>query len=78
MQSLTQDRTRLIDVSNVDVYIAQENKHIFNICIYNFNHSVVLGTYTTEEQAKRVLNFMVVWLGDNGYYKMPEIDNKTE
>lgn len=75
---LTQDKSRLIDVSNVDICIAQKDKHIFNICIYNFNRSVVLGTYRTEEQAKRVLNFMVVWLGDDGYYKMPEIDNKTE
>lgn len=72
---LTQDRTRLVDVSNVDIYIAKENKHIFNICIYNFNHFVVLSTYRTEQRAKEVLCLAGIYLGRSNYYEMPEIDD---
>lgn len=75
---LTQDKSRLMDVSTADIYIEQKDKNIFNICIYRFNRSVVLGTYRTEKHAKRILEMMIVWLGDNGYYKMPEIDSKPE
>lgn len=72
---LTQDKSRLVDVSNTDIYIEQKDKHIFNVCIYRFNRSVVLGTYRTEEDAKRILEIMTCWLGGNGYYKMPKIDD---
>ena len=75
---LTQDRTRLIDVSNMDIYIAQENKHIFNICIYRFNRSVVLGAYTTEEYAKFVLDLLGDNLGREKYFKMPESNDSPE
>lgn len=75
---LTQDKSRLIDVSNTDIYIEQKDKHIFNICVYRYTRSLVLGTYRTEEYAKKILELMAVCLGTNGYYKMPEIDSKSE
>lgn len=75
---LTQDKSRLIDVSNMDIYIAQENKHIFNIGIYNFNRSVVLGAYTTEEYAKFVLDLLGDNLGREKYFKMPESNDSPE
>ena len=55
---LTQSKDRLLDVSNTDIYIEQKDKHIFNICIYRFNRSVVLGTYRTEEYAKLLLHVL--------------------
>lgn len=72
---LTQDKSRLMDVSTADIYIEQKDKNIFNICIYRFNRSVVLGTFETECIAKRVLSSMAVSLGNAGYYKMPEHDD---
>lgn len=75
---LTQDKSRLIDVSNTDIYIEQKDKNIFNICIYRFNRSVVLGAYRTEEYAKKILEMMTVCLANNGYYKMPKIDSEQE
>ena len=73
---LTQDKSRLIDVSNTDIYIEKVGgQNIFNISVYRYNRSVVLGAYKTEEDAKRILEIMIVWLGNNGYYKMPKIDN---
>ena len=75
---LTQDKSRLMDVSNSDIYIEQKDKNIFNISIYRFNRSVVLGTYRTEENAKKILEMMAICLGNNGYYKMPEIDSNLE
>lgn len=71
---LTQDKSRLLDVSNTDIYIEQKDKNIFNICIYRFNRSVVLGTYRTEEYAKLVLDVMGESLGDDNYFRMPEIN----
>lgn len=75
---LTQDKSRLIDVSNTDIYIEQKDKHIFNVCIYRFNSSVVLGTYRTEEHAKNVLRLVGFYLGRSNNYEMPEIDDLTE
>lgn len=72
---LTQDKSQLIDVSNTDIYIEQKDKHIFNICVYRYNCSVVLGTFKTECIAKRVLSSMAVSLGNAGYYKVPEYDD---
>ena len=73
---LTQDKSRLIDVSNTDIYIEKVGgQNIFNISVYRYNRSVVLGAYKTEEDAKRILEIMIVWLGGNGYYKMPKIDD---
>lgn len=72
---LTQNEDRLVDVSNTDIYIEQKDKHIFNICIYRFNRSVVLGTYRTEEYAKEVLRLAGIYLGRSNYYEMPEIDD---
>lgn len=72
---LTQDKSRLMDVSNSDIYIEQKDKNIFNISIYRFNRSVVLGTFKTECIAKRVLASMAVSLGNAGYYKVPEYDD---
>ena len=73
---LTQDKSKLIDVSNADIYIEKlGGQNIFNISIYRFNRSVTLGTYRTEEDAKRILEIMTCWLGGNGYYKMPKIDD---
>lgn len=72
---LTQDKSQLIDVSNTDIYIEQKDKNIFNISIYRFNRSVVLGTFKTECIAKRVLASMTVNLGNAGYYKVPEYDD---
>lgn len=72
---LTQDKSRLIDVSDTDIYIEQKDKNIFNICVYRFNRSVVLGTFKTESSAKRVLTSMAMSLGNAGYYKVPEYDD---
>lgn len=72
---LTQDKSRLIDVSNTDIYIEQKDKHIFNICVYRYTRSLVLGTYRTEEHAKLVLDVMGKSLGDDNYFRMPEINN---
>lgn len=72
---LTQDKSRLIDVSNTDIFIEKKDKNIFNISIYRFNRSVVLGTFKTECIAKRVLASMAVSLGNAGYYKVPEYDD---
>lgn len=75
---LTQDKTRLIDVSNTDIYIEKVGgQNIFNICVYRYNHSVVLGAYRTEEYANKILEMMTVCLANNGYYKMPEIDSES-
>lgn len=71
---LTQDKSRLIDVSNTDIFIEQKDKHIFNICIYRFNRSVVLGTYRTEGYAMSVLDLLGENLGREKYLKMPEFD----
>lgn len=71
---LTQNEDRLVDVSNTDIYIEQKDKHIFNICIYRFNRSVVLGTYRTEEYAKVVLYLVGDNLGRERFYKMPGIE----
>ena len=72
---LTQDKSRLIDVSNTDIYIEQKDKHIFNICVYRYTRSLVLGTYRTEERAKEVLRLAGIYLGRSNYYEMPEIDD---
>ena len=73
---LTQDKSRLIDVSNTDIYIEKVGgENIFNISTYKFNHSVVLGTFKTESSAKRVLTSMAMSLGNAGYYKVPEYDD---
>ena len=73
---LTQDKSRLIDVSNSDICIEKVGgQNIFNISVYRYNRSVVLGAYKTEEDAKRILEIMIVWLGGNDYYKMPKIDD---
>lgn len=77
---LTQDKLRLIDVSNMGIFIEEnEEGDGFNISILGlFNRSVILGTYRTEEYAKKILELMAVCLGNNGYYKMPEIDSNPE
>ena len=77
---LTQDKLRLIDVSNMGIFIEEnEEGDGFNISILGlFNRSVILGTYRTEEYAKKILELMAICLGTNGYYKMPEIDSKSE
>lgn len=75
---LTQSKDRLIDVSNTDIYIEKKDKHIFNICIYRFNRSVVLGTYRTEEYAKFVLDLLGENLGREKYFKMSEINYLPE
>ncbi len=75
---LTQNGTRLLDVSNVDIYITKVstgNKHFFDVCIFSSKGFEQLGTYRTEEDAKRILEIMTCWLGGNGYYKMPKIDD---
>ena len=73
---LTQDKSRLIDVSNTDIFIEKfGGKNTFGISIYRFNRSVVLGTFKTECIAKRVLASMAVSLGNAGYYKVPEYDD---
>lgn len=73
---LTQDKSRLIDVSNTDIFIEKVGgKNTFDISIYRFNRSVVLGTFKTECIAKRVLASMAVSLGNAGYYKVPEYDD---
>ena len=75
---LTQDKSRLIDVSNTDIYIEQKDKHIFNICVYRYTRSLVLGTYRTEEYAKIVLDLLGEYLGREKYFKMPEINYLPE
>lgn len=76
---LTQDKSRLMDVSNTDIYIEEVGgKNVFDISVYRYNRSVVLGTYRTKEYAKKILEMMAIWLGNNGYYKMPEIDSNPE
>lgn len=75
---LTQDKSRLIDVSDTDIYIEQKDKNIFNISIYRFNRSVVLGTYRTKEYAKIVLDLLGEYLGREKYFKMPEINYLPE
>lgn len=73
---LTQDKSRLIDVSNTDIFIEKTGgKKSVDISIYRFNRSVVLGTFETECIAKRVLSSMAVSLGNAGYYKVPEYDD---
>lgn len=72
---LTQSKDRLINVSNTDIYIEQKDKNIFNISIYRFNRSVVLGTYRTEEYAKLIIGMVGRYLGKNNYYEMPEIND---
>lgn len=69
---LTQDKSRLIDVSTADIYIEQKDKNIFNICIYRFNRSVVLGTYRTEEYAMLILDLLGEYLSREKYFKMSE------
>lgn len=75
---LTQDKSRLIDVSNTDIYIEKKDKNIFNICIYRFNRSVVLGTYRTEEYAMFVLDLLGENLGREKYFKMSEFNYLPE
>lgn len=75
---LTQDKSRLIDVSNTDIFIEKKDKNIFNICIYRFNRSVVLGTYRTEEYARLILDLLGEYIGREKYFKMSEIDSKSE
>ena len=75
---LTQDKSRLVDVSNTDIYIEQKDKHIFNVCIYRFNRSVVLGTYRTEGYAMFVLDLLGENLGREKYFKMSEMDHLPE
>ena len=72
---LTQSKDRLIDVSNTDIFVEKKDKNIFNISIYRFNRSVVLGTYRTEEYAKLLLHVLGTNLGDFNHYEMPEIDD---
>lgn len=77
---LTQDKSRLIDVSNTTIFI-EENKEGdgFNISIWGlFNRSVILGTYRTEENAKFVLYRLGIVLGTDNFYDMPEIDSDLE
>nr|DAS02386.1 MAG TPA: hypothetical protein [Bacteriophage sp.] len=76
---LTQDKSRLIDVSNTDIFIEKTcGKKNVDISIYRFNRSVVLGTYRTKEYAKKILEMIAICLGNNNYYRMPEIDKKAE
>ena len=75
---LTQDKSRLMDVSTADIYIEQKGKNIFNVCIYRFNRSVVLGAYRTEEHAKFVLDLLGDNLGREKYFKMPESNDSPE
>lgn len=75
---LTQSKDRLIDVSNTDIYIEKKDKNIFNICIYRFNRSVVLGTYRTEEYAMFVLDLLGENLGREKYFKMSEFNYLPE
>lgn len=75
---LTQSKDRLIDVSNTDIFIEKKDKNIFNISIYRFNRSVVLGTYRTEEDTKFVLYLLGKVLGTDNFYNMPEIDSDLE
>ena len=53
---LTQDKSRLIDVSNTDIFIEEVGgKNVFDISVYRYNRSVVLGTYRTKEYAKKFM-----------------------
>lgn len=76
---LTQDKSRLIDVSNTDIFIEKTcGKKNVDISIYRFNRSVVLGTYRTEKYAKKILELIAICLGNNNYYRMPEIDSESK
>lgn len=76
---LTQDKSRLIDVSNTDIFIEEVGgRDVFDISVYRYNRSVVLGTYRTKEYAKKILEMIAICLGNNNYYRMPEIDDKTK
>lgn len=76
---LTQDKSRLIDVSNTDIFIEEVGgKNVFDISVYRYNCSVVLGTYRTKEYAKKILEMIPICLGVNGYYKMPKNDSEQE
>lgn len=72
---LTQDKSRLIDVSDTDIFIKKKGKNIFTIYLRRFSGDVSLGTFKTECIAKRVLASMTVSLGNAGYYKVPEYDD---
>lgn len=76
---LTQDKSRLIDVSDTDIFIEKTcGKKNVDISIYRFNRSVVLGTYRTEKHAKKILELIAICLGNNNYYRMPEIDSESK
>ena len=76
---LTQDKSRLIDVSNTDIFIEEVGgRDVFDISVYRYNRSVVLGTYRTKEYAKKILEMIAICLGNNNYYRMPEFDSKPE
>lgn len=76
---LTQDKSRLIDVSNTDIFIEKVGgKNTFDISIYKFNRPIVLGTYRTKEYAKKILEMIAICLGNNNYYRMPEIDSESK
>jgi hypothetical protein len=76
---LTQDKSRLIDVSNTDIYIEKVGgQNIFNISVYRYNRSVVLGTYRTEGYAMFVLDLLGENLGRENYFKMSEFDSSPE
>lgn len=76
---LTQDKSRLIDVSNTDIYIEKVGgQNIFNISVYRYNRSVVLGTYRTEGYAMFVLDLLGENLGREKYFKMSEFDSSPE
>lgn len=76
---LTQDKSQLIDVSNTDIYIERVGgQNIFNISVYRYNLSVVLGTYRTKEYAKKILEMIAICLGNNNYYRMPKNDSEQE
>lgn len=76
---LTQDESRLMDVTNTDIFIEKiGGKNDVDISIYRFNRSIVLGTYRTEEYAKKILKLMTICLGNNNYYRMPKIDSESK
>ena len=77
---LTQDKLRLIDVSDTTIFIEEnEEGDGFNISILGlFNRSVMLGTYRTEKYAKKILELIAICLGNNNYYRMPEIDSESK
>ena len=77
---LTQDKSRLIDVSDTAVFIEEnEEGDGFNISICGlFHRTIPLGTYRTEENAKFVLYRLGIVLGTDNFYNMPEIDSDLE